>query len=204
MPRRSSDWTVRPLEPGDASGVAELMDASVGQGFYEPDDTDQTSSFVCSCAGQIVGAVVVTIGPYATVRDFYREETPLTEWGVEPEPEMVGRVREIAALPDYRRTGLATLLLASSEAAVRAHGVEVFVANGWVRQDTGESPGGFLLASCGYRAVGEIPRFFELVGAAGGVFCPACHQSPCVCAARAYIKDCRLKPGATARSRSQS
>jgi GNAT superfamily N-acetyltransferase len=173
------------------AGACALVDQAVGYGFMAPDDVDPRFSFICSCEGRIVGAAVATIRSYADLRDFYRGSTPLTAWGIQPEPDAVGHMREVAVTEDFRRAGLARLLLTHSETALRAQGVEVFVANAWIRQDTLESLGGLLLEGCGYRCAGEIPRFFALVGADGDPACPACRRSPCICSARAYVKDCR-------------
>lgn len=187
----SGSWVVHSPEPADLVGVCALVDQAVGYGFLAPYDIDPRFSFVCSRQGRIVGAVVATLASYADLRVFYRGRTPLTGWGVQPEPDTVGHVREVAVLEDLRRAGLARLLLARSEAAFRERGVEVFVANAWIRRDTQEALGGFLLESSGYRSVGEIPGFFESMGAGGDAACPACGRSPCVCSARAYLKDCR-------------
>ena len=187
----SGSWVVRSPEPADLVGVCALVDQAVGYGFLAPDDIDPRFSFLCSCEGRIVGAVVATLESYADRRVFYRGRTPLTGWGVQPEPDTVGHVREVAVLEDLRRTGLARLLLTRSETAFRERGVEVFVANAWIRRDTREALGGFLLESCGYRSAGELPGFFESMGVEGGAACPACGRSPCMCSARAYLKDCR-------------
>ena len=187
----SGGWVVRSPEPADLVGVCALIDQAVGYGFLAPDDIDPRFSFLCSCEGRIVGVVVATLASYADLRVFYRGRTPLTGWGVQPEPDTVGHVREVAVLEDLRRAGLARLLLTRSETAFRERGVEVFVANAWIRRDTQEALGGFLFDSCGYRSAGEIPGFFESVGAEGGAACPACGRYACMCSVRAYIKDAR-------------
>ena len=132
----SGSWVVRSPEPADLVGVCALVDQAVGYGFLAPDDIDPRFSFLCSCEGRIVGAVVATLESYADLRVFYRGRTPLTGWGVQPEPDTVGHVREVAVLEDLRRTGLARLLLTRSETAFRERGVEVLVANAWIRRDT--------------------------------------------------------------------
>jgi GNAT superfamily N-acetyltransferase len=187
----SGSWVVRSPKPANLVGLGALVDQAVGHGFLVPHDIDPRFSFLCSGEGRIVGAVIATLASYADLRVFYRGRTPLTGWGVQPEPVTVGHVREVAVLEDLRRAGLAKLLLTRSETAFRERGVEVFVANAWIRRDTQEALGGFLLESCGYRSAGEIPGFFESVGVERGAACPACGRSPCVCGTRAYLKDCR-------------
>lgn len=176
---------------GDEEGIRALLEECIGIGFVDPSDIDHRFSFVCAVEGQVVGAVLATLRPYAAMRDFYRDKAALLHWGVDPEPDVAGHIREVAVLPEFRRASVATRLLARSEATLGESGAAFFVANAWIRQDTLKSPGAHLLESRGYQAMGDIPGFFQLVGAGADVVCPACQDSPCACGARAFVKDTR-------------
>jgi len=69
-----------------------------------------------------VGVVLATLRPYAALRDFYRDRAALLHWGVDPEPDVAGHIREVAVLPEFRRASMATRLLARSEATLGGSG----------------------------------------------------------------------------------
>lgn len=163
MPESST----RLMEPADRPAIETLLNEAIGRGFWDPSRDLDDIVLVAVEDGRLVGVASASV------------ETDPAEAAGEP----TGIVRLVAVDASSRRHGVATRLVSEVSAICVAHGARSLLAYAWVHGPGGIAPLSGALARAGYSLDRRIEDFY---GGTVAPPCPACGQSPCVCAADIY------------------
>ncbi len=155
----------------DLPEVAELLDRTLGRGFWDFDPSQPGSHRVALEDGAVIGfasAVLVD-----SVRETPALDTP------------IGLVRIVAVDARARRRGVATLLTNQVCDRCRDAGARDMAAYAWVHGPAGDAPLAGVLRRLGFCFERRLIDFYAAPNTAP---CPACSQTPCVCPADLYVR----------------
>lgn len=171
------DVTTRPLTEQDLPNVAELLDSTLGVGFWDLDVRQPGSHRAAVIDGAIVGVASAVIaeatGELAELR------------------APVGLVRIAAVAEDARGRGVATRLVREVCEGCAAAGAADHAAFAWVHGPEGSAPLAGVLGGLGFVRARRLVDFYS---SSGTQRCPACGQVPCACPADLFVRgDTRTK-----------
>ncbi|PKQ37762.1 MAG: hypothetical protein CVT59_05695 [Actinobacteria bacterium HGW-Actinobacteria-1] len=165
------DVTTRPLTEQDLPRVAELLDSTLGAGFWDLDVQQSGSHRAAVADGIIVGVASAVIA----------EATGELAGLAAP----VGLVRIAAVAEDARGCGVATRLVREVCDACAAAGAADLAAFAWVHGPEGSAPLAGVLRRLGFTRARRLVDFYS---SSGMQCCPACGQVPCACPADLYVR----------------
>jgi GNAT superfamily N-acetyltransferase len=179
------DALIRPLEAGDRTAAARLLDDTVGAGFWRFADAGALS-FVAAIGDTVAGIVIACLEPAdePDVRTALGDSAAASLGPGDP----VLHVRQLAVAATARRIGLASRLLARAETEARRRGAGVAFAFGWLPAGRPEPDAVPFYEAAGYTARPDIADFYAAGSLASGADCPYCGAPPCHCAARPFVK----------------
>jgi len=163
--------TTREFLGSDLPAVADLLDETLGHGFWDLDPSKPGSHRVALDDGAVIGFAS------AVLVDSVREAPAL----VAP----IGLVRIVAVDARVRRRGVATRLTKQVCDACCAAGARDLAAYAWVHGPAGIAPLAGVLESLGFSFEQRLADFYS---APGTGLCPACGGSPCACPADLYVR----------------
>ena len=154
----------------DLPEVAELLDPTLGCGFWDFDPSQPGSHRVALKDGAVIGFAS------AVLVDSIREAPALDA--------PIGLVRIVAVDARARRRGVATLITKQVCDRCREAGARDMAAYAWVHGPAGEAPLAGVLERLGFSFERRLIDFYAAPGTGP---CPACSQQPCACPAELYV-----------------
>jgi ribosomal protein S18 acetylase RimI-like enzyme len=182
--RQDDVATLAPASRDTATAVAALLDRELGSGLYRPEwlleDAANPAAgvWLVRPPDPIAAAVARLLGPGDG--EYYRGFGPAA---MDLFPGTVGSFEALAVHPEHRRSGLGTLLTATSLDWMRAQGCTAAVTLSWRGRATPSSAG--LFRRLGMREGPTLDRFYLAESVRDGWICPVC-QGPCTCPATLF------------------
>lgn len=180
------DAVIRPLRDPDRSAAGQLLDATIGAGFWSFGEGPRDVSFVAVADADVVGAVLARLT---------RADDPdtITAMGAPARHRAAAsgavlHIHELAVAPAARRGGLASRLLARAEAEAMTRGAGAAFAFGWLPAGRPEPDAVPFYEAAGYTAGADIADFFAAGSVASDAHCPSCGAPPCRCAVQPFVK----------------
>ena len=185
------EYLVRNARRSDQPEIEALLAPAVGAAALGDDDFDARHSFVSEMSGRIVGVVLVALSDMAEVTGSVGGPSSVPQLREAADADAVALIRYLAVLPAHHRRGVASALVRAAEDSCRASGIDVVIVVAWLRSDATVQPAASLYERLDYVPGPPMPGFYRDWSIANDVWCPACGDPPCECAARVYVKDRR-------------
>lgn len=160
-----STFWIRESTAEDLHAVSELLDSTIGAGFWNHDELLCGQLLVADLDGSVVGVGAASLDAAGT-------------GATGP----VGQIRLIAVDTRVRGRGIATALIRELVAWCERGGATSCLAYAWVHRGSGIAPLARALKRSGFELTGRIDGLYAGVGAT----CPACSCAPCECPADVY------------------
>ncbi len=151
--------------------VAELLDQTLGPGFWDFDPSQPGSHRVALENGAVIGFASAAL--VDSIREAPALDTP------------IGLVRIVAVEERARRRGVATLITQQVCDRCRAAGARDMAAYAWVHGPAGVAPLAGVLERLGFSFERRLIDFYAAPSTGP---CPACNQQPCTCPADLYVR----------------
>jgi GNAT superfamily N-acetyltransferase len=177
---------VRPLTPEDVGKAGDLLDGTVGVGYWHLDLEERGVHLGAYAGSTLIGVATVCVRERAELEADYAGCAP---WpgGRRRLPERVALLSLIAVEPTWRGQGVADRLLDEAERRAVPLGIACGWVNAWVHAETGACPASRLLLRHRYRPLGFVAGFFA--GMSEASVCLGCLSAPCRCGVRVYSKE---------------
>jgi GNAT superfamily N-acetyltransferase len=176
--------TLAPDSRDTATAAAALLDRELGSGLYRPEwlleDAANPAAgvWLVRPPDPVAAAVARLLGPGDG--EYYQGFGPAA---MDLFRGTVGSFEALAVHPEHRRSGLGTLLTATSLDWMRAQGCTAAVTLSWRAGATPSSAG--LFRRLGMREGPTLDRFYLAESVRDGWICPVC-QGPCTCPATLF------------------
>ncbi|MBN2405678.1 MAG: GNAT family N-acetyltransferase [Coriobacteriia bacterium] len=165
------DVIIRPMTTADLPTVSALLNATLGAGFWDIDLNSPGSHQVAERDDTVVGVASAILASELA-------EAPSLHGPI-------SHLRIVGVCADARGLGVATRLVETVNESCARLGAVSSAAFAWVYRNTGRCALAGVLLRSGYARERRIEGFYA---GASGPPCPACHQTPCICAADLYVK----------------